>query len=113
MDAEEQLRALLGAFSPGQQRKMKARAYWAARRQKRRHALGQRLCPITLAPLRALQDPVVASDGAVYERRALEQWAQRSATSPLTRLPLEYGVGLDAAARGLRGFKPRGATSRS
>ena len=96
---EEQLRALLSAFGPSEQRKMKARAFWDARKQKKRHAASARACPITLVPL---GDPVVASDGAVYERHALQQWAQRSATSPLTRLPLQYGVPLSAASRALR-----------
>jgi hypothetical protein len=102
---EEQLRALLSAFGPSEQRKMKARAFWDARKQKKRHArhaASARACPITLVPLGALRDPVVASDGAVYERHALQQWAQRSATSPLTRLPLQYGVPLSAASRALR-----------
>lgn len=115
---EEQLRALLSAFGPGEQRKMKARAFWDARKQKKRHArhaASARACPITLVPLGALRDPVVASDGAVYERHALQQWAQRSATSPLTRLPLQYGVPLSAASRALRDLPkaPRSARGAS
>ena len=33
-------------------------------------------------------DPVVAEDGITYERMAIEQWLQRSQTSPLTNNPL-------------------------
>lgn len=31
------------------------------------------------------EDPVVASDGHTYERRAIQQWMQKESTSPLTR----------------------------
>ena len=99
---------LLGALPREERRRLKARAYWASRQQKRRHAAQAAreepaacaACPITLLPLQELREPCVASDGHVYERLALRQWALRSATSPLTRQPLEYGVPLSAAARG-------------
>ena len=40
------------------------------------------LCPITMArPV----EPVLLSDGHVYERRAIDAWLSKSATSPLTR----------------------------
>lgn len=40
------------------------------------------LCPITMArPV----DPVLLSDGHIYERRAIDAWLSKSATSPLTR----------------------------
>ena len=40
------------------------------------------LCPITMArPV----DPVLLADGRVYERRAIDAWLTKSATSPLTR----------------------------
>ena len=95
---------LLGELPREEGRRLKARAYWAARQQKRRQkrapAEERASCPITLMPLPQLREPCVASDGHVYERLALEQWALRSATSPLTRQPLEYGVPLSAAARG-------------
>ena len=44
------------------------------------------LCPITLD---VMVDPVMANDGHSYERRALEAWLDRHATSPITREPLE------------------------
>ncbi|CAE7033450.1 PUB51 [Symbiodinium sp. CCMP2592] len=42
-------------------------------------------CPITQD---LMEDPVVASDGTSYERRAIEHWLQSHRTSPLTNLPL-------------------------
>ena len=39
------------------------------------------LCPITLEIFR---DPVVASDGHTYERKAIEEWIQKNGTSPIT-----------------------------
>lgn len=39
-------------------------------------------CPILHSPC---EDPVVASDGQTYERKALEPWLQEQGTSPLTR----------------------------
>lgn len=39
-------------------------------------------CPIRQGPCR---DPVVASDGQTYDRRALQPWLRRRGTSPLTR----------------------------
>ena len=38
-------------------------------------------CPIAHVPM---QDPVVASDGFSYERRALAQWLATHNTSPIT-----------------------------
>ena len=43
------------------------------------------LCPITQSlPL----DPVLAEDGVVYERRAIEDWLKQHARSPKTNLPM-------------------------
>lgn len=42
-------------------------------------------CPILHGPCR---DPVVASDGQTYERRAIEMWLRSHGTSPFTREPL-------------------------
>ena len=39
-------------------------------------------CPITHAPF---QDPVVASDGHTYERKAITEWLGKAQTSPITR----------------------------
>jgi len=40
------------------------------------------VCPITMThPV----DPVLLADGHVYERRAIDAWLSKSATSPLTR----------------------------
>lgn len=43
------------------------------------------VCPITLDIYR---DPVLASDGHVYERKAILTWIAQQGTSPLTREPL-------------------------
>lgn len=39
-------------------------------------------CPITQAPF---IDPVVASDGHTYEKKAILEWLEKSQTSPMTR----------------------------
>ncbi|OCT63506.1 hypothetical protein XELAEV_18044607mg [Xenopus laevis] len=45
------------------------------------------LCPITWE---LMTDPVIASDGYSYERKAIEDWISRKKrTSPMTNLPLE------------------------
>ena len=46
----------------------------------------QYTCPITCE---LMDDPVVASDGHTYERRAIEQWFAKQRTSPKTGAPLE------------------------
>ncbi|GMI47001.1 hypothetical protein TrCOL_g11130 [Triparma columacea] len=44
------------------------------------------LCPITLElPI----DPVMAEDGKIYERSAIEQWLRTKRTSPSTNNPME------------------------
>eukprot|EP01105_Mastigella_eilhardi_P010197 TRINITY_DN2384_c0_g1_i6.p1 TRINITY_DN2384_c0_g1~~TRINITY_DN2384_c0_g1_i6.p1 ORF type:complete len:186 (-),score=35.13 TRINITY_DN2384_c0_g1_i6:621-1178(-) len=43
------------------------------------------LCPITHEVMR---DPVVAEDGYVYERAAIEQWLEHHITSPMTNTQL-------------------------
>lgn len=35
-----------------------------------------------------MRDPVIATDGFTYERSAIAAWLARSATSPMTNLPL-------------------------
>ncbi|XP_066432084.1 WD repeat, SAM and U-box domain-containing protein 1 isoform X2 [Eleutherodactylus coqui] len=44
------------------------------------------LCPITCD---VMKDPVIASDGYSYERKAIESWISTKRTSPMTNLPLE------------------------
>ncbi|EFN60025.1 hypothetical protein CHLNCDRAFT_133221 [Chlorella variabilis] len=46
-------------------------------------------CPITLEPF---SDPVVAADGNIYEKQAIEEWLYREGndTSPLTNQPLAH-----------------------
>ncbi|KAG8559892.1 hypothetical protein GDO81_017481 [Engystomops pustulosus] len=44
------------------------------------------LCPITCE---IMKDPVIASDGYSYERKAIESWISTKRTSPMTNLPLE------------------------
>jgi hypothetical protein len=43
-------------------------------------------CPITME---LMKDPVMASDGHVYERSAIEEWFQQHDTSPLTNLKIK------------------------
>ena len=43
-------------------------------------------CPITME---LFHDPVIASDGRVYERAAITQWINEHGTSPFTRQPLQ------------------------
>jgi hypothetical protein len=35
-----------------------------------------------------MRNPVTAADGVTYERAAIEDWFQRSASSPVTNEPL-------------------------
>lgn len=42
-------------------------------------------CPITQMPM---QDPVTASDGVSYERKAIERWMTNKTVSPSTNLPI-------------------------
>ncbi len=43
------------------------------------------ICPITH---KIFQDPVLASDGHVYEREAIVKWIETNGTSPITLQPL-------------------------
>lgn len=47
--------------------------------------LAMLLCPITQSPM---DDPVLATDGNIYERTAIEKWLQTNQKSPLTRAPM-------------------------
>ena len=44
-------------------------------------------CPLTQ---RAMSEPVVASDGYVYERGAIEEWMRTRTVSPVTREPFAH-----------------------
>ena len=44
------------------------------------------VCPISQE---LMEDPVLASDGHAYERRAIECWFKKRLTSPKTGEPLE------------------------
>lgn len=106
LSPQEQLQSLLNAFPREEARRMKARAFWLARRRRKREkakkdqrADGEALCPITLVPISQLKSPCVASDGGIYERDALETWSRRNPTSPLSREPLSFGVPLRVARR--------------
>ena len=48
-------------------------------------AFAELVCPITFSlPF----DPVIAEDGKVYERSAIEEWLEHQGKSPLTNLPM-------------------------
>ena len=42
-------------------------------------------CPITQE---TMKDPVIAKDGQTYERKAIEEWFEKSDSSPMTGLPI-------------------------
>lgn len=42
-------------------------------------------CPISME---LMTDPVLCEDGQTYDRRSIQEWLERSQTSPLTRQPL-------------------------
>ena len=46
---------------------------------------GALVCPITMTHP---EEPVLLTDGHVYERRAIDAWLAKSSTSPLTREPI-------------------------
>lgn len=52
-------------------------------------------CPITK---QLVVDPVVAEDGQVYERRALERWLARTKSSPVTNRPMNSTTMIPATA---------------
>jgi len=45
------------------------------------------ICPITQD---VMEEPVVAADGYMYEKDAIEEWLTRSPTSPLTNMPMPH-----------------------
>jgi hypothetical protein len=89
--AVQELFSKAGAAEELEKERRSAGALERFRRRKQRRAgklaaLGRgresMLCPITMArPV----DPVLLADGHVYERRAIDAWLSKSATSPLTR----------------------------
>jgi hypothetical protein len=52
--------------------------------------------------MREMEQPVLASDGYVYEAAFLGRWLAQSPSSPMTRASLTAGVPLAAARRALR-----------
>eukprot|EP00210_Caulerpa_lentillifera_P006929 g6625.t1 len=46
-------------------------------------------CPITFDVMR---DPVIATDGHTYERKAIERWLRQKKESPITRQPISSSV---------------------
>jgi serine/threonine protein kinase len=46
-------------------------------------------CPITGE---IFQDPVIAQDGHTYERKAITEWLQRNASSPMTSEPMDIST---------------------
>ena len=87
-------------------RKAKSRAFWEARRRRRRQRGGRQLngavCPITLEPVAQLRCPCLASDGGIYEQDAIWRWACTKGTSPLTRRDLLPFIPLSEAKDALR-----------
>jgi len=89
--ALQELFARAGAseeFAKGQKCAAVARRF--RRRAQRRDKEGKAaveamVCPITMAKP---AEPVLLSDGHVYERRAIDAWLAKHQTSPLTREPV-------------------------
>ena len=67
-------------------KKARRNAYRARKRKKELEVLRKMedaiRCPITLVPW---LNPVIASDGFLYEQRAITEWLRHSQTSPCTR----------------------------
>ena len=78
-----------------------ARVHRAERRRRKRAEARRRTgcaCPITLEEVSVLRDPIVMSDGHVYDRDAMATWLGRTTRSPVTREALApWGVTLSRA----------------
>ena len=79
------------SWGGGSSRSRAAEAEDETAQELRRHksaieeAFAELLCPITFSlPF----DPVIAEDGKVYERSAIEEWLKQQGKSPLTNLPM-------------------------
>jgi U-box domain len=92
MSAVQELFARAGAVQDLEKERRSAGALERFRRRKQRRARKNAMslegtsegivCPITMA---RPSEPVLLADGHVYERRAIDAWLSKSATSPLTR----------------------------
>ena len=85
-------------------RKVHARCYWRSRQQKKRHKnknVQTGTCPILLSKFTDMAKVVVASDGYVYDKSALQSWLQVSHQSPMTRELLTPVVPLYKCKRAL------------
>lgn len=108
-EAELKLKSLLHGFPRSEARRIKARAFWRARKAKKAalrtetkvRQTDEAVCPITLLTLADMSQPCIASDGCIYESSALARWASVNPTSPTTRADLRYGVPLQLARRAL------------
>jgi hypothetical protein len=94
--------ARMDARAPPELNAAVARVHRAERRRRKRTRdrgrCAECACPITLDSVADLEDPVVMSDGHVYERDAMTLWLARSARSPVTREVLApWGVPLARA----------------
>lgn len=94
--------ARVDARAPPELNAVVARVHRAERRRLKRAAARERAggcaCPITLEEVSVLKDPVVMSDGHVYDRDAMATWLGRSTRSPVTREALApWGVTLSKA----------------
>eukprot|EP00900_Chrysochromulina_parva_P023911 jgi/Chrpa1/6153/Chrysochromulina_OHIO_Genome00016199-RA len=79
------------SWGGGSSRSRAAEAEDETAQELRRHksaieeAFAELVCPITFSlPF----DPVIAKDGKVYERSAIEEWLKQQGKSPLTNLPM-------------------------
>lgn len=94
--------ARVDAGAPPELNAVVARVHRAERRRRKRaeKARGRTecTCPITLEDVSRIKEPVVMSDGHVYDRDAVATWLGRSTRSPVTREALApWGVSLSKA----------------
>ena len=92
--------AVVDARAPHELNAMVSRVHRAARRRlrRRRQQSDQGQCPITLESVSQLKQPVVMSDGFIYEQEPLWNWLGRNASSPMTRERFQpWGVPLAKA----------------
>lgn len=93
-------------------RARKASVYWRRRQEARKNnkapggsqptAASQDVCPISFKTVQEMLDPVVSSDGFIYEAESLYRWLEQKRSSPVTREDLSFGVPLRAAQRAVQ-----------
>ena len=55
-------------------------------------------CGITQGNVMELDGPIVIANNKIYQKSAIEEWIERSATCPLTRTPLNRDMLIDVTS---------------